>query len=57
VDGLKIFIGGENFDCASDLAACEIQFGKVLSDTTAIKIANAHYDKKSRKLEIRKEQC
>ena len=57
VDGSKIFIGEENFDCASDLAACEIQFGKVLSDTTAIKIANAHYDKKSRKLEIRKEQC
>ncbi len=57
VEGSKIFIGEENFDCASDLAACEIQFGKVLSDTTAIKIANAHYDKKSRKLEIRKEQC
>lgn len=48
VDGSKIFIGEENFDCASDLAACEIQFCKVLSDTTAIKIANAHYDKKSR---------
>ena len=57
VDGSKIFIGGENFDCDSDLAACEIQFGKVLSETTAIKIADAHYDKKSRKLEIRKEQC
>lgn len=57
VDGSKIFIGGENFDCDSDFAACEIQFGNVLSETTAIKIANVHYDKKSRQLEIRKEQC
>ena len=46
----------ENFDCDSDIAACEIQFGKVLSETTAIKIAAAHYDKKSRKPEIQKEQ-
>lgn len=53
-DGEKIFIGEENFDCDSDIAACEIQFGKVLSETTAIKIADAHYDKKSRKFEIRK---
>lgn len=55
VEGTKIFIGGENFACASDLAACEIRTGKVLSDTTAIKIANVHYDKNSKSLEIRKE--
>ncbi len=53
----KIFIGDTDFDCASDMAACEIQFGKILSETTAIKTANAHYNKKFRKLEIRKEQC
>lgn len=55
--GKKIFIGDTNFDSASDMAACEIQFGKILSETTAIKIADAHYNKKSRKLEIRKGQC
>ena len=55
-DGKKIFIGAECFDCASDLAACEIRFGKVLSETTAIKIADVHYNQKSRKLEIRKEK-
>ena len=43
--GKKIFIGDTDFDCASDVAACEIQFGKVLSETTAKKIADAHYDK------------
>ena len=51
----KIFIGGKSFDCAADLAACEIQFGKVLSETTAIKIADVHYDKTSKLLEIREE--
>ena len=53
--GKKIFIGDADFDCAADLAACEIRTGKVLSDTTAIKIANVHYDKNSKSLEIRKE--
>jgi len=56
VDGAKIFIGEESFDCAADLAACEIQFGKVLSETTAIKLADVHYNKNSKSLKIRKEQ-
>ena len=55
VEGEKIFISGKSFDCAADLAACEIQFGKVLSETTAIKIADVHYDKNSKLLEIREE--
>lgn len=55
VEGAKIFISGKSFDCAADLAACEIQFGKVLSETTAIKIADVHYDKNSKLLEIREE--
>lgn len=54
--GAKIFIGDTDFACAEDLAACEVRFGKVLSETTAIKVADVHYDKNSQTLSIRKEQ-
>ena len=40
-DGKKVFRGTDEFACDSELAACEIQFGKVLSETTAIKIADS----------------
>ncbi|MBQ6297070.1 MAG: hypothetical protein IJK81_05180 [Selenomonadaceae bacterium] len=40
-DGKKVFRGTGEFACDSELAACEIRFGKVLSETTAIKIADS----------------
>lgn len=41
-DDKKIFIGETFFDCENKIAACEIHFGKVLSETTATKISDVH---------------
>lgn len=54
-DSKEIFIGDTRFECADNLAACDIKFGKVLSENTAINVADVHYDKNSQTLNINKE--
>lgn len=55
-DDKKIFIGDNTFDCDSEIAACKVQFGKVLSETTANKISEVHYNKNSQTFEVRREK-
>lgn len=46
VEDAKIFIGDNEFDCDPNFAACEIHMGKVLSETTAVKIASSFEGRK-----------
>ena len=50
-DGKEIFIGDTDFDCAAELAACEIHFGKVLSKGSLNYTlrGSAFYDSKRRR--------